>query len=214
MPELIRVIIVDDHPVFRYGLRSLLAQDQSISLVGEADSAASALVQIENHNPEIVLLDVRMSGLDGISLAQRLRSTHPEIKVIILTAYENEDYLLEALGAGVYAYLLKDASYEILSDAIHKVHAGQKLLDAKQTNVALQQLELLAQARYRDQSQLTDLELEVMKCMAAGDNYQVIGAALFMSEVTVKRTVSTILAKLAARNRTQAVAEAIRRGLI
>lgn len=214
MNDLIRVVIVDDHPVFRYGLRSLLAQDQAISLVGEADSAASALLVIEQHQPEIVLLDVRMPGPDGVSLAQRLRSMYPEIKVIILTAYENEDYLLEALSAGVYGYLLKNASHDTLSEAIHKVHAGQKLLDARQTNVVLQQLESLAQARHRGQSQLTDLELEVIRRMANGENYKAIGEALFISEVTVKRMVNTILTKLDASNRTQAVAEAIRKGLI
>jgi len=212
--DTIRVLIVDDHPVFRYGLRSLLAQDSCIEVVGEAENAAEALSLLERTRPEIVLLDIRMPGANGIHLSQRIRSIHPETKIIILTAFEDEDYLLEALGAGVHGYLLKNNSSEIITSAIRTVHGGQKLLNPDQVNLVLAEMEEQNRKQKRDRYELNDLELKILGHLAEGDTYEDIGKQLFMSEPTIKRMVCAILNKLGANNRTQAVAEAIRAGLI
>jgi two-component system, NarL family, response regulator DevR len=210
----IRVIIVDDHPVFRYGLRSLLAQDLSIKIAGEAENGADALALLERVHPDIMLLDIHLPGPNGIELAQRIRTTFPDVKIIILTAYESDEYVLEALRAGVSGYLLKSSSNEIIQSAIHTVHAGQKLLNSGQVNLVLTELENQTRQHKHDQYDLTDLEIKILGYLAQGDTLEDIGKHIYLSEPTVKRMVGTILTKLGASNRTQAVADAIRNGLI
>lgn len=214
MTEKIKVLIVDDHPVFRFGLNTILAQDPSIEVTGEAEDAASALAAIEQNCPDIVLLDIRMPGPSGISLAQQLHNSHPQIKVMILTAFDDEDYLMRALGAGVFAYMFKNSSNEILVKAIHSVHAGQKLLHPTQINLVLDELEKHKQNEKKDYYQLSELELKILSSISQGETYQEISKQFFMSEPTVKRMVANILSKVEANNRAQAVAIAIRDGLI
>lgn len=214
MSEKIKVLIVDDHPVFRFGLNTILAQDPSIEVTGEAENAAAALAAIEQRCPDIVLLDIRMPGPSGISLAQQLHNTHPHIKVMILTAFDDEDYQLQAMGAGAYAYLFKSSSNEILIKAIHSVYAGQKLLNPDQINLVLNELEKHKQNEKIDRYQLSELELKILSSISQGETYQEISKLLFLSEATVKRMVANILTKLGANHRAQAVAIAIRDGLI
>lgn len=210
----IRVLIVEDHPVFRYGLRSLLVQDPAITVVGEADDAASALESISQVQPEVVLLDIRMPGCDGIALTRKIRDAYPRIKVIILTAYENDDYLLDALSAGVHGYLLKNTSHHTLLTAIHTVHAGGQLLDPGQRDIVRQQLEGPSERSRVSAFDLTELELRVLDHLAEGHNYDQISQDLCVAEPTVKRMVAGILTKMGVSSRTQAVADAMRAGLI
>ena len=210
----IKVMIVDDHPVFRYGLLSLLTQDRSIDVIGEAENAAAALTIIEKNRPEIVLLDIRMPGVGGINLAQKLNGQYPEIKVMILTAFEDEDYLTEAMATGVYAYLYKNSSSEILLNAIHLVHSGQKLLNPGQINIVLQKLQEQTLKQKIERYQLTEMELKILSSIAGGETYEEISQVFFLSEPTIKRMVAAILSKMGANNRAQAVAIAIRDGLI
>lgn len=210
----IKVLIVDDHPVFRFGLRSMLVLDSSIVVTGEAENAASALICIEQERPDIVLLDIRMPGPSGISLAQQLHGTYPNIKVMILTAFEDEDYLLKALAVGVYAFLYKNSSNEILIQAIHTVYAGQKILNPNQVNLVLNELKEQKQKEISNHYQLSEMELKLLASIARGETYEEISKSFFLSEPTVKRMVANILTKLEANNRAQAVAIAIRDGLI
>ncbi len=214
MTDKIKILIVDDHPVFRFGLRTMLVQDPSIEVVGEAKNAASAILAIEQNHPEIVLLDIRMPGPSGITLSQQLRISHPEIKVMILTAFEDEDYLIKALAAGVYAYLYKNSSNEILIKAIRMVHSGQKLLNPNQINLVLNEMEERNQKDKTDRYHLSEMEVKILSSIAQGETYEDISKAFFLSEPTIKRMVATILSKMDANNRAQAVAIAIRDGLI
>lgn len=212
--QTIRVLIADDHPVFRYGLRSLLANDPKIEVVGEAKSASDLGTDMDRLHPDVLLLDIRMPGSTGIDVAQEMRRSHPETKVLILTAYDDDEYLMAALRAGVHGYLLKNSSHEVLSSAIRAVYSGQRLLAAEQVSKVLEQFEALAQKQAHEESGLTDVELKILEHLARGDSYEEMGAELYLSEPTIKRKIQGILTKMGANSRTQAVAEAIRRGLI
>lgn len=214
MGEKIKVLIVDDHPVFRFGLRSLLEQDAEICVVGEAENAANARLLIEDERPDILLLDIRMEGQSGIQLAQQLSKVASGLKIIILTAFENEDYLVEAMAAGVYAYLYKNSSSEILSPAIHLVHSGQKLLDPNQINLVLKKLQDQTKNQKKEKYHLTEMEVNLLRSIAEGKTYEEIGKTFFLSEPTVKRMIAGILGKIGANNRAQAVALAIQDGII
>lgn len=212
--EPIRVLIADDHPVFRFGLRSLLATDPGIEVVSEADSAASILAEVDRLHPDVVLLDIHMPGPSGIDVAQRLRLSHPQTKVIILTAYDDDEYLLAALRAGMHGYLLKNTAHEGLTLAIRQVHSGQRLLTSEQANKVLVQFEELARKQARDELALSDVEVLILELLASGKTYQEMSEQLYLSEPTIKRKVQVILTKMGVNSRAQAVAEAIRRGLI
>lgn len=214
MADKVKILIVDDHPVFRFGLRAILNQDLSIEVIGEAENANTALRFIEQKRPDIVLLDIRMPGTSGIKLAEQMRINYPDIKVIVLTAFEDDDYLMESLSAGVYAFLYKSSSNEILVKAIHVVHQGQKLLNPNQVNLVLNKLEEQKQAEKSNRYQLSEMELKILSSISRGETSEEISKSFFISEATVKRMIAEILAKMSANNRAQAVAIAIRDGLI
>jgi len=212
--ETIRVLIAEDHPVFRYGLRSLLSNDPAIEIVSEVNGAAGALSDVERFRPDVVLLDIRMPGPSGIDVARELRRHHPDTKVLILTAHDDDEYLLDAVRAGVHGYLLKNTAHEVLTSAIRQVHAGQRLLTSEQASTVLEQFEVLARKQAREGSDLTDIELQILEHLARGDPYSEMSERLYLSEPTIKRKVQGIITKMGVNTRTQAVAEAIRRGLI
>src|SRR5690554_2112455 len=139
----IRVLIVDDHPMLRRGLRSLLSCYEDIELVGEAGDGATALQLAVQMRPDVVLLDIGLPGPDGVAVACQLEQQAPEVKVIVLTAYDNEEYIKNMLGTGVYAYLLKNTSDETVVDTIRKVYQGQRLLTPSLWNLVLEQFEQL-----------------------------------------------------------------------
>ncbi len=210
----IRVLVVDDHPVVRHGIQHLLENDAEVEVVGEADSGPRALEQVALLHPDIVILDVRLPGSDGVEITHQLRRTYPNIKVIVLTAYRDEEYLLGALRAGAHAYLLKHASHQMLCEAIHRVYRGERLLSPSLISRVLEEFEAMARERVIENSQLTETELQILNYIAAGDTTREIAQKLHWSEATVNRRVQEILTKLNVSNRAHAVAEAIRRGLI
>ncbi len=210
----IRVLVADDHPVVRQGLRSLLASYDDIQVIGEAEGGFSVMKQVESLQPDVILLDIRMTGSDGIAIAHQLRQSYPDIKVIILSTYDDDEYLFGALQAGVHGYLLKSVSHDILASSIRSVYKGQRLLSPTLIDKVVQQFEELAKERARHESGLSDQELQVLEEVAQGATNKEIAKKLYWSEVTVKRKIQDILAKLNVSNRAQAVAEAIRRGLI
>lgn len=212
--EATRVLVVDDHLVVRQGLRSLLTQYPDIRVVGEAEGGPATLELIAGLQPDVVLLDIRLAGPSGLELARQLRRSGSESRVIILTSYDDQAFLLEAAQAGVHGYLLKSASAEVLADAIRAVHAGERRLSPALADKALEQLEALSQAHARSDSGLSGQELQILKLLADGASTQSIGEALFLSERTVKRKTQDILYKLGASSRAHAVAEAFKRGLL
>lgn len=210
----IRVLLADDHPIFRRGLYSLLKEYEDLLIVGEADSSPSTLEQVAAQQPDVLLLDVRMGGANGIEIARELRRTAPDVRVIILTTYDNDEYLFGALQVGAHAYLLKDVALDNLPAAIRAVHQGERLLSPQLVDRVLHQFQAMASEKLRQESGLTSEELRILDLIAAGETNQAIAEQFFWSEVTVKKKVQEILAKLGATNRAQAVALAIRRGLI
>jgi len=208
------VVIVDDHPVVRQGLNSLLSQFPDIQVVGEAGTITTALVLIDKLEPDIVLLDIRLTNQNGLHIARKIHRNEAKSRVIVLTSHEDEAYLQEAAEAGVYGYLLKSASSEVLADAIRAVHAGERRISETMVNAALEQLVILSQARAREESGLSEQELQLLQLLADGVSMEEISKTLYLSERTVKRKLKDILNKLEAANRVQAVAEAYKRGLL
>jgi DNA-binding NarL/FixJ family response regulator len=212
--ENIRVLIVDDHPIVRQGVRSVLANHADIEVVGEADCSVSLFANIVALNPHIILLDIRMPGQNGIEITQRLKREYPDVKVILLTTYDNEEFLFGALRAGAEGYLLKSASNEVLASAIRQVGHGERLLSPALVSKVMREFQDLAKEKTRSDSGLSEQELEVLRMIADGATNKEIAEKLYWSEVTVKRKVQDILEKMGVANRAQAVAEASKRGLL
>lgn len=210
----IRVMIVDDHPIVRQGVRGVLANHPDIEVVGEADSAPTLFAIVDSLHPDVILLDIRMPGQSGIEVTQRLKRDYPNIKVIVLTTYDDDEYLFGALRAGAEGYLLKSASQEVLADSIRQVGRGERLLSPNLVGKLMREFKDLAKDKARADTGLTDQELEVLRMIAAGATNKEIAEKLFWSEVTVKRKVQDILEKMGVANRAQAVAEAGKRGLL
>lgn len=209
-----RVFIVDDHPVVRHGLRSLLSQYQDIQVVGEADSGTAALDLVSLSCPDVVLMDIRLSDCNGIDLARQMRRSMVEARIIILTAFDDDAYLAKAAEVGVHGYLLKSASADVLAETIRAVHAGERRISLAMADKAFQQLQVMCRSRPQYESGVTDEELQLLRLIADGSSVQDIAQVLYLSDRTVKRMTQNILVKLSATSRTQAVAEAFKRGLL
>ncbi len=212
--DVIKVLIVDDHPTVRRGLQSLLSSYPDLQVVGEAEDGATALRLAETLALDIVLLDIHMPRLDGIGVAKQLRRIAPNTRIIALTAFEDENYVANALRAGAYAYLLKSTTDESVVETIRRVHKGERLLSPSVMTQVLQRFQDLAQERTVKESGLSEEDLRILALLSAGTTNAEIAKKVFLSERTVMRKVEEIIAKLAVKNRTQAVAEAIKRGLI
>jgi DNA-binding NarL/FixJ family response regulator len=208
------VLIVDDQPLARAGFRAVLEATGTVEVVAEAESGEQAIELASRHDPDVVLMDVRMPGMDGIE-ATRLM---PRQKVLILTTFGLDDYIIEALRAGASGFLLKDAPVEELVRAIRTVAAGDAQLSPAVTKRLLDQVaRRLPSAVQRDTDsldELTEREREVLRLLAVGMSNAEIAAALVVSEPTVKTHVSSVLSKLGLRDRVQAVIYAYENGLI
>lgn len=210
----IRLLVVDDHQLVRKGIRSLLINHPDIEIAGEAENGAAALKQVQACNPDIVLLDIRMPGLDGIEVIRQLHHTRPEVKIIVLTTYDDETYVSGALEAGAHGYLLKNISHEVLADAIRSVHAGERQLSLDLMGQVMRQFADMARVQKQQLSGLTEEELRLIHLVADGKSNSAIAKVMFWSETTVKRRVQELFDKLGVENRVQAAAEAGKRGLL
>lgn len=210
----VRVLIVDDHPVVRHGLRSLLAGHPDLEVVGEAGHGAEALSWLTSHEADVVLLDIQMQGLGGLEVARIAHRSHPSVRIIILTTYDDQSYLHEALEAGVSGYLLKSASHESLPDSIRAVMRGEKLLSPSLVSTVVDGYQQLAEEQARREIGLTPEDLAVLAAIAEGASNKDIAEQFFWSEATAKRRVQETVGKLGASSRAQAIAEAARRGWI
>ena len=209
----VRVLIVDDDDLMRAGLRGVLASDESIDIVAEASDGRDALYRARLHTPDVVLMDVRMPDLDGISATEELLAAMPDTRVVILTTFEQDDYIFGALRAGASGFLLKRTRPEELIAAIHTIAAGDSLLSPSVTSRVI---ERMARQPARDDARLAELtprELEVLERLAQGLSNAEIAAALVIEESTVKTHVKRVLDKLDLRDRVQAVIFAYENGL-
>jgi len=207
----IHVLLVDDHQVVREGLKHMLAVHEDIQVVGEAGSGEEALAQAQRLRPDVVLMDIKMPGMDGIAATRQLREKVPETRVVILTLYGSE-YLTQAIEAGASGYILKDASGEQLVQAIRDAYQGHVPLAPSLTRGVLTRLVDLSHDSHG--SFLSDRQCEILRLVAAGLSNKDIGARLCISEPTVKKELTYIFDKLGVSDRAQAVSEAVKRKLI
>jgi DNA-binding NarL/FixJ family response regulator len=206
---MIRVLVVDDHPVVRQGLVAILRWEKDLELVGDAADGLEAVQMILQHHPDVVLLDLRLPHLSGIEVMKQVRSQGLQTRFLVLTTYDTDEYIAPALAAGAQGYLLKDAEPEELSRAIRSLMRGGAALEPK---VAAR---LLGQFSDEDpREELSARELEVLKLLATGGSNKAIGLQLGLSENTVKTHISHIFAKLEVQSRAEAVSTAMQRGLI
>lgn len=201
----IRVMIVDDHPIFRDGLQAILALHDDLTLVAEAEDGLDAVRQHRLHRPDVTVMDLNMPRMDGAAAIAAIVDEHPAARIIALTTYEGDADIYRALEAGARGYLLKDVLRGELTDAIRAVHAGRQVLPA----AVAQRL-----ASFTPRVELTGRELEVLTHMAEGMRNKDIADAIGRTEATVKVHVLHILEKLGARDRTEAITVALRRGII
>ncbi|HET7170086.1 MAG TPA: response regulator transcription factor [Gaiellales bacterium] len=215
-PGPVRVLLVDDDDLMRAGLRAVLRSDPDVEVVGEAENGRSAVSAARTHRPDVVLMDVRMPDLDGIAATREVLAVSPAIRVLILTTFEQDDYIFGALSAGASGFLLKRTSPEELLAAIRTVAAGDSLLSPSVTRIVVERVArepvpgAAADTRLED---LTPREREVLALIARGLTNGEIGAALVIEETTVKTHVKRILMKLGLRDRIQAVIFAYESGL-
>ena len=210
----IRVMLVDDHPVVRHGLRSLLSKYPDMEVVGDAEGGMQVLDMAASLLPHVVLMDVRLEGPSGLVLARRLKRELPQVRVIMLTSFDDDEYLLQAARSGARAYLLKTTSAEDLADAIRAVHAGDRRLSPELVGKVMQGYEVLSQVHAQALSGLSEQDVALLRLMAEGASTTEMAEALFVSERTVKRKLQDLLTNMGASNRTQAVAMAFERDLL
>src|SRR6202041_1524494 len=204
-PNLIRILAVDDHPMLREGIASLIASQSDMELVAEASTGREALDQFRNYRPDITLMDLQMPDMGGIEAMISIRDEFPEARIIVLTTYTGDVQVLRALKAGARAYLLKNSLHKELLDTIRAVHSGKKTMSPE----ASFQL-----AEHATDDALTPAEIRVLNLIAAGNANKVIAAQLSISEETVKGQVRNILSKLGANDRTHAAMIGLKRGII
>jgi DNA-binding NarL/FixJ family response regulator len=205
---MIRLLIVDDHPVVRDGLRVAFTGEPDIEVVGEAGNGREAVEMVAAHQANVVLMDLRMPVLDGVRAIRRLGETAPETRVLVLTTFDTDSDVLPAIEAGATGYLLKDAPTEELLRAVRAAHQGQSVLSPSVAN------RLVGQVRKPQRGTLSPRELEVLRLVADGTTNREAARKLFISEASIKTHLLHIYAKLDVRDRAAAVGEAYRRGLL
>ncbi len=212
--EPIRVLIVDDHAVVREGLRIFLELQEGIAVVGEAADGEEALRRTAALAPDVILMDLVMPGLDGVTAMRALRSSGSNSHVIVLTSFLDDERLMSALEAGAAGYLLKDVQPSELARAVRNAHAGQAMIDPTVAGRLLRTLSGSRAALPSESAELTRREHEVLELIAAGRSNKRIAFELGIAEKTVKTHVGHVLAKLGVSDRTQAALLAVRRGLV
>jgi DNA-binding NarL/FixJ family response regulator len=205
MPSKIRILIVDDHLVFRLGLKSLLSGESDMVVVGEAASGKESVEKFKQLHPDVVVLDLRMAHGGGIAALSAIRAISPSARILMLSSYGNEEEVYQALNSGASGYLLKDVGRNELTNAIRQVHAGKKCVQPS--------IQSLLEDR-GDRPDLTARELEVLKLLVSGLTNREIAAVLGNSENTVRNHTISIFAKLYVSDRAEAVSAALQRGIV
>jgi len=219
MTSPIRVLLVDDQALFREGLRTLLGMQPGLVVVGEAANGEEALRLAAKLDPQVVLMDLRMPVLDGVTATRRLRETQPDCRVIVLTTFADDEYVFEGLRAGAVGYLLKDVPSEKLVEAIRAAARGESFLQPSVAAKVVAEFSRLAEQASAKPAPtlaepLSERELEVLRLVARGASNKEIAGALFIAEGTAKNHLTSILGKLGVRDRTQALLKAQELGLV
>ena len=221
---MIRVLLVDDQAMVRAGLRMILDSEEDIEVVGEVEDGAGAAAAVAKHRPDVILMDIRMPGMDGLAATREVIAAHPEAKVVVLTTFDLDEYVYGALRAGASGFLLKSASGDALINAVKVVAGGEALLAPEVTRRVIEEFARATRDTGESHAEhvaaedaigdLSEREVEVLQLMAQGMSNQEIAKDLFLSSTTVKTHVSHILTKLGVRDRVQAVVEAYDSGIV
>ena len=211
--DVIDILVVDDHPIVREGLVAILESQIDFNVVAEGNNGVEALALYKKHAPNVVLMDLQMPQMDGVAAIQQIRAHDPEAKIVVLTAYDTDERILQAVQAGARGYLLKGAPREDIFRAIRVVNLGGSLLEPAVAGKLLSHVGGIMRGENRDE-ELTARELDVLKLMAKGLRNKEIASELFITERTVKFHANSIYQKLEVNGRTEAVSKAIQRGLV
>ncbi len=211
----IRVLVVDDHEVVRKGLCTMLAEQEDFEVVGQAGTGNAAVTLAKELQPDIVLLDIFLGSANGLDIAQQLQRGCPKARIAIITGLSDDSYLFRALRIGVHGYLQKALPIDELLTSLRSIHRGERVIgEPRAMTQILSEFERLTKEQERVRSGLNDLEIELLRLAAEGCSNKEIAARQFWSEVTVKRKMQDIYRKLQVTDRAQAVADAMRMGLI
>ncbi len=214
MTDLITVLIVDDHEVVRQGVRAYLEAQPDIEVVGEAASGDEAIDLAQEKIPDVVLMDLVMSGMDGVDATRRVKNISPRSQIVVLTSYHQDEYIFPALQAGAISYILKDVKMEELADAIRRAAIGEATIHPRVAARVIQEIRGSKKEEINPFTELTKRESEVIKLIAGGMSNSKIAEELVISENTVKGHVSNILSKLHLADRTQAAVYAWQKGIV
>lgn len=205
MTDSIRILIVDDHHIVRQGLAALLKTVPGFAVAAEASDGEQAVDLFRKHQPDVVLMDLRLPKLNGVAAIERIRAEFPAARVIVLTTFDGDEDIYRAMQAGARGYLLKGMDLNELTEAIRTVHAGKSRIPSRVAEKLAERM---------GGSSLTARELEVLQLIVAGKSNRDIGTALFISEATVKTHVNSLLSKMGVEDRTQAATTALQRGIV
>jgi two-component system, NarL family, response regulator LiaR len=214
--RMIRILLCDDHAMFRQGLKSILETEHAFRVIGEASTGREAVRYALETKPDVIVMDIQMPELDGVAAAKSILAEWPEAKVIILTMYRQDTYVFEAIKVGALGYMLKDADANDLIDAITRVAEGETLLNAEIANSILDEFKKVKDVPQHPEHKLSDLterEAAILRYLAQGASNQEIAEKLNVSEKTVRNRLSEIFSKLRLNNRTQAALYALREGI-
>ncbi|REB08828.1 DNA-binding response regulator [Sporosarcina sp. BI001-red] len=219
-----KILIVDDHQLFREGVKRILAFEDTFEIVAEGDDGSEVFTLYEEHKPEVVLMDINMPRMNGIEATEQLMTKYPDAKVIVLSIHDDESYVSQALKTGALGYMLKEMDADAIVQAIKVVAAGGSYLHPKVTHNLVTEYRRLSEREYKGSFHqheirrplhlLTKRECEVLQLLTDGQSNRAIGETLFISEKTVKNHVSSILQKMSVNDRTQAVVTAIKNGWV
>ena len=204
-PEKFKVLVVDDHPMIRFGVSTMINAQSDMEVVGQAGDGPDAIEQFQLRRPDVTLMDLRLPGMSGVEAIRAIHALNPHARFVVLTTYEGDEDIHQALMAGAQGYLIKGMSNDALLDALRKVHAGSRFLPAPVASTL---------AERTPNSELSGREREVLTLLARGKSNKEIAAVLGITEATVKCHVSVILSRLNASDRTQAVVIALERGIV
>ncbi|MDC7222017.1 MAG: response regulator transcription factor [Spirochaetales bacterium] len=211
---MIRIVICDDQSLIRDGLEMLLKLEEGMEVLGKASDGAEALEMVENYKPDLVLMDLKMAGMNGIEATRRLKQDYPGVKVLVLTTYNDDEWLFDALNAGASGYLLKDTPREEVIKAVKGTVEGNSYLDPSIAGKVMREARgSKAPSGLALPQGLTKREGEVLRLIGQGKNNSEIAAELFLSEGTVRNHISVIFGKIGVNDRTQAAIYAVKRGL-
>lgn len=213
MEEAIKVLLVDDHEMVRIGLAAVLGTEDGIEVVGEAGSGEEGIRLAKEYNPDVVLMDLVMDGMDGIETTKQLMKLYPDIKVIVLTSYLDDEKMYPVIEAGAFSYLLKTSRANEVADAIRAAARGQSVLESQVASKMMNRFRNNAKGESPAYKELTEREMEVLRLLAQGKSNQDIADQLIIGIKTVKFHVTNILAKLGVEDRTQAAIYAYKNGL-